>query len=317
MRERIHQLDYLKGIFILLMVTFHLALIEQVYPVLREAVYTFHMSAFLIISGYLANIEKDSKTFGHSMLRLIVPYVFFEAIYILMLFFLGKAMHTSNSVNNLTIFSFADRIAEHPSGPYWYIHTLVICTVIYYLVYRVFKLKEMTALILMGFALYGLTILIAGFSWDNATYFLIGVYILRSGKSFMEMIAPSSLAILPLCILFASSDNFHRGSLAGIAITIFVISFLLFIYNYCSERVKKFFYYLGKNSLAIVVFSPMFTVLTKIAAPYFYFDPTAMCFVLFALSFVVTCSLFSAWLCDKTHISKIVFCKDYFYVPFN
>ena len=62
--ERIHQLDYLKGIFIVLMVLFHLALIEETYPVLREAVYTFHMSAFLIISGYLANVDKEPRPFG-------------------------------------------------------------------------------------------------------------------------------------------------------------------------------------------------------------------------------------------------------------
>ena len=316
MKERILQLDYLKGIFILLMVTFHLALIEQAYPMLREAVYTFHMSAFLIISGYLANIEKDRKTFGRGMLRLIVPYVIFEAIYILMLFFLGKAMHTSNSIDNLTVLSFVDRIAEHPTGPYWYIHTLVICTIVYYFVYYVFKLKGMTALILTGFTLYGLTLVVAGFNWSNVIYFLIGVYILRCGKSFMEMITPSLLAFLPLCILFASSDNYHRGSLAGVAITILVISLLLALFNYCPDNAKRFFYYLGKNSLAIVVFSPIFTVVTKMAAPYFSFDPTVISFVIFALSFVVTCCLFSAWMCDKIGISKYIFCKDNFYVSF-
>ena len=36
MRERLHQLDYLKGIFILLMVTFHLAPIYENYPVTKE-----------------------------------------------------------------------------------------------------------------------------------------------------------------------------------------------------------------------------------------------------------------------------------------
>ena len=316
MKERILQLDYLKGVFILLMVIFHLSLIEQTYPLLREAVYTFHMSAFLIISGYLANVEKDIRTFGHSMLRLIIPYFIFEAIYILMLFFLGKTMHTTNSIENLTILSFMDRIAEHPTGPYWYIHTLIICTIVYFIVYKVFKLKKITGLILTGFILYGLTLVIAGFSWANVIYFLIGIYLLRCGKSFMEMISPSLLAVLPLCILFSSSDNFNRGSLAGIAITILVISFLLYVYTYCPNRMKRFLFYLGKNSLAIVVFSPIFTVATKLAVPYFSFDQTAICFVTSALCFVVACCLFSAWLCDKIHISKLVFFKDNFYIEY-
>lgn len=284
---------------------------------LREAIYTFHMSAFLIISGYLANVEKDGKTFSKGLLRLIVPYVVFEAAYILMLFFLGKTMHTSNSIDSLTILSFVDRIAEYPIGPYWYIHTLIFCYIVYYLIYRVLKQKQMTALVLTGLALYGLSLIISGLSWANIIYFLIGVFIFRSGKAFMEVISPSAFAILPLCLLFASSDNFHRGSLAGIAITVLVISLLLFAYKYCFNNIRRFLSYLGKNSLAIVVFSPIFTVATKIVEPYFRFDSTAICFAVFALSFVVACCLASAWLCDKLHISKYLFCKDKFYIAYN
>ena len=138
METRIIQLDYLKGFFIILMVIFHLSLIDQAYPELRKAVYTFHMSAFLIISGYLANVNKDGKKLGRGMLRLIVPYVFFESIYILMLYIVGggKSIHTTNTIDNLSVLSFLDRILEYPIGPYWYIHTLVICTVVYWIVYR-------------------------------------------------------------------------------------------------------------------------------------------------------------------------------------
>ncbi len=317
MKERILQLDYLKGIFILLMVLFHLALIENTYPVLRAAVYTFHMSAFLIISGYLANIEKDWRAFGHGLLRLVIPYIVFEAFYVLMLYFLGKVMHTTNAIDHLTVWNFIDRIAEQPSGPYWYLHTLIICIFVYYLVFKILKLSNISGLILMGLILYGLSLVIYGLNWANVVYFLIGVYILRCGKSFMEMIPPSFFAILPLCVLFSSTDNYHNGSLAGIAITLLVISFLLFAYSYCPEKLRKLLLYLGKNSLAIVVFSPIFTVATKMATPFFSFDPSAICFAVFALGFVVICCLASAWLCDRLHISKYLFCKEKFYVELN
>ena len=97
MKERIHQLDYLKGIFILLMVTFHLVPVYENYPVLLAAVYTFHMAAFLIISGYLANIEKDITNFCQGMLRLAIPYVVFETIHLLLVYLLGNAMHSNTS----------------------------------------------------------------------------------------------------------------------------------------------------------------------------------------------------------------------------
>ena len=59
---------------------------------LREAVYTFHMSAFLIISGYLANVNKMPLDFGNGLLRLVVPYVLFESLYILMQYFMGGSV---------------------------------------------------------------------------------------------------------------------------------------------------------------------------------------------------------------------------------
>ena len=63
MEHRIKELDYLKSIFILLMIVFHLVYIGDKYPYIKQIVYTFHMSAFLIISGYLDNVQKDIRSF--------------------------------------------------------------------------------------------------------------------------------------------------------------------------------------------------------------------------------------------------------------
>ena len=141
-KTRIHQLDYLKGIFILLMVIFHLALVEETYPMLRNAVYTFHMSAFLIISGYLANVDKNPGKFGHDMMRLAVPYVIFESLYILVQYFIGGQLGAHNAISQLTASDFVLRLATQPTGPYWYIHTLIISTIIYWLIYKVFSVSS-------------------------------------------------------------------------------------------------------------------------------------------------------------------------------
>lgn len=63
MEHRIKELDYLKSILILLMVAFHLVYIGDKYPYIKQIVYTFHMPAFLIISGYLTNVQKDIRSF--------------------------------------------------------------------------------------------------------------------------------------------------------------------------------------------------------------------------------------------------------------
>ncbi len=317
MKERVIQLDYLKGIFILLMVTFHLALVEETYPLLREAVYTFHMSAFLIISGYLANVEKTPREFVYGLLRLLVPYVLFESLYILMQYFLGSSLGTHNAIAGLTPSDFVMRVATMPTGPYWYIHTLFLCTVVYWLIYRVLKLSGIGAMALMGLLLYGLSLLIEGLDWSNVIYFMIGVFILRSSRTFMQVITPSWLALLPLIVLLWFPENYDRGSLAGIAITVLVVSLLLALFPHCARVVTGMLAYIGRNSLAIVLFSPVFTLATKQVAPYFSFDASGVCFAVLALALIVSCCLAGAWVCDKLHLSPFIFFKKRFYIPFT
>lgn len=316
-QERIHQLDYLKGIFILLMVLFHLALVEETYPVLREAVYTFHMSAFLVISGYLANVDKRPRTFAKGLLSIAIPYLLFESLYILMQYYLGNSLGAHNAIERLTVTDFVIRILTLPTGPYWYLHTLVICIAVYWLVYRVLHLQGISGLALSGVVLYGMSLFIEALDWSNVIYFLLGLFIMRSGYSILKVITPSFIALLPLVVLFSSRENFHSGSLAGVAITVLVISLLLAIYPYCGKVVRSGLCYIGRNSLAIVVFSPIFTIVTKKVAPYFSFDPTAITFALVSLALIVACCLLCAYLSDKLRISRFVFLKDYFYRPYT
>ena len=60
--KRIEELDFLKSIFILLMVAFHLLYFADHYPLLKQWVYTFHMPGFLLISGYLMPVNNVSST---------------------------------------------------------------------------------------------------------------------------------------------------------------------------------------------------------------------------------------------------------------
>ena len=84
MEHRIKELDYLKSILILLMVAFHLVYIGDKYPYIKQIVYTFHMPAFLIISGYLTNVQKDIKSFMRKLLWIFIPYLCLETGYVLM-----------------------------------------------------------------------------------------------------------------------------------------------------------------------------------------------------------------------------------------
>lgn len=94
--ERIEELDYFKSIFILLMITFHLAYFGDGYPYLKKFVYTFHMPGFLIISGYLMNINKTVRNYGKTVLWLAIPYLVMETGYVLMASVLPIRDHIEN-----------------------------------------------------------------------------------------------------------------------------------------------------------------------------------------------------------------------------
>ncbi len=312
MKKRYLYLDYLKGLMILLMVLFHIKYFTNDYPLLYKAVYTFHMSIFLVISGFLVNIDKSLKEFARSSLRIVVPYIFFELLYIILLTFLGNIMHANNTIENLSYSVIFEKLVVHPIGTYWYLHTLFICMVIYYLVFKLVKIEGISALLMTGVVLYLITFYV-GIGWASIVFFLIGVYIARFSGDFINSIPPSLLAVIPLCILFSSSDNYNSGSLAGISISVLMISCLLFIYDHLNSKIKSFLSYVGKNSLAIVVFSPIFTILTKFFIPFFDFDSSKICFALFATVFTVVGCLLSSVICDKLHISKFIFRKEIFY----
>ena len=73
MQKHIPQIDFLRCVFIVLMVLFHLVYIGDSYPMAKQVVYTFHMPGFLLISGFLSNTDKQLKAFARQLLWLMVP----------------------------------------------------------------------------------------------------------------------------------------------------------------------------------------------------------------------------------------------------
>ena len=129
-QTRILELDYLKCVFILLMIVFHLVYIGNRYPVAKAFVYTFHMPGFLIISGYLLHVQKPVPQFLRYIQWIFVPYLLMESGYVVMASILPIREH----IQQLTFGLFLDKLFLHPLGPYWYLHTLMLCGIVTYVV---------------------------------------------------------------------------------------------------------------------------------------------------------------------------------------
>jgi hypothetical protein len=138
-------------------------------------------------------------------------------------------------------------------------------------------------------------------------YFVAGFILLQSGTKFLSFFKPSVLAIIPLVWLCCFPKNLDRATIAGIVINYLAISFCLTIYPHLSRKIKTMFLFLGRNTLVILLFSPIFTLFSKYFIPLFSWDPTRITFMIISVMFTLTGCVIMAWFFDRFHISKFFF----------
>lgn len=302
---RIEALDYLKCLFVLLMVAFHLAYFADGYPLLKQWVYTFHMPGFLLISGYLMRVDKTLHQFSRTLLWLAVPYLILESSYIT----LSAFMPVRDGIEQLTLSTFADKFFLHPLGPYWYLHTLILCGIGYFIVWKGRNYSTISRLILLGFYFAGLSF-VQLVAWDVSLYFFLGVVIRQSKLSFLQVFRPSWLAFIALLWLGCYPETFHKGSLGGLITVYLVISAALAVFPHLLPSIKRAALFLGRNSLALFLFSPIFTMVCKIFIPYLAFDSSRLLFLALSLPLCVLGALSVCKVLDALHLSPWVLGRE-------
>ena len=306
MEHRIKELDYLKSILILLMVAFHLVYIGDKYPYIKQIVYTFHMPAFLIISGYLTNVQKDIRSFMRKLLWIFIPYLCLETGYVLM----SHILPVRENVPEISSSILLHKIFIKPLGPYWYLHTLIICSLLYYLTFRYTRMKTISQAILLGLGLFAVSYWGGIMVLANAIYCLAGEIIKQSKLPFIRIFQPSLLALVPMILLCCFPDNLNRGTLAGITITYLAIIISLYAHSYLSKGIRQCSYFIGRNTLVIFLFSPLFTILCKMFLSFLFFEPTGILFMIISVAITVSGCIIIAWSLDKLRFSRFFFGQD-------
>lgn len=308
MVKRIDELDFLKCIFILLMITFHLAYIGDTYPYLKQVVYTFHIPAFFIISGYVMHIDKPFSVFLRSVLWLIVPYIIMESGYVIM----ASVLPIREHINNLTFDVFINKLFVKPIGPYWYLHSLVICSIVYYLSFLGFKKqRNITSRIVVSSIVLGfLSVYCELISLSSVFYFFIGVSVKQSSVDFLSFFKSSWMAVIGFVILTVNPNNLDRFTIGGVLITYLSICSLLAIYKVLPHFISSFFNYIGRHTLVLLLFSPLFTILVKPLAGILSFDSSGLLFISLALIVTVCGCLLIGALTDYLGISRFIFGKE-------
>ena len=300
--SRIDALDFLKCIFVLLMVAFHLAYFADAHPLLKQWVYTFHMPGFLLISGYLMRVDRPLRQFSRSLLWLAVPYLVLESSYIVASAFLP----VRDGIAQLSLSVFIEKFFLHPLGPYWYLHTLILCGVAYYAVWLFRQYNLLTRFLWLAFAL-GVLAALQLVAWDVSLYFFLGVVIRQSRLTFSDVFRPSLWAFVGLAILGFFPATFHKGTIGGVFTVYLVIAASLDLLPHLPTWLRRSTLFLGRNSLALFLFSPIFTMGCKVFIPYLGFDSSRCLFLLISLPLCVIGALVVCRLLDALHLSPFLF----------
>lgn len=159
-KERIVEIDMAKGILILLVVVFHLGFFNTHYPYVGQIRQAITMPGFMLISGYLFSVNKEPRRFMKGLYGIVVPYCVFEIVYLLGVGALGDFLDASNTFDGGAL-ALLGKVAFSPSGTYWYLHSLAICMIVYYIVNR-YVVKGLSSILISAVILYALSIGITG-----------------------------------------------------------------------------------------------------------------------------------------------------------
>lgn len=305
MQQRIDKLDFLKGIFIILMITFHLTYFEDLHPYAKQVVYTFHMPGFLIISGYLMNINKQGKDIIKTLVGYAIPYVIMESGYILM----ASTLPIREHIDVLTLEVFIEKLTIHPLGPYWYLHTLLICGIAYVAIFRYAPMKNISRIIFLGIIFHIFSNVLGVMSFACSLYFLAGIVLRQSKLSFTDVFQQSLVAIVAFALLAMHPHNLLMGESGGVLMVYLVIVAIFSIHSYIGKRTQSLFSFLGKNTMPLFLFSPIFTFLCKPLVPIFQFDSTGLIYLFVSLVICVIGCLSIEWVMNKSGLSQYFYFK--------
>ncbi len=304
-RKRMDDIDIMKCIFIVLMVIFHLVYIGDSYPYVKKVVYTFHMTGFLLFSGYLMNIRKSWKDFAKTIVWYAIPYLIMECGYILMASMLPIREH----IDKLTPVVFLDKLLLHPLGPYWYLQTLILCGLTYFTIFRIPKLSLHSRLISFGLILCVYAQWLHIISRRAGFYFVGGAIMKQAPLPFNKLFKPSPVALLAFALLILSPINLSPIQVGGIFIVYSVICIGMLLTKHLKGKTRAVLLFIGRNTLPVFLFSPIFTLLSKHLLPLVSFDSFGILFILASLPVCLLGSFAIGWVMDSIHLSPLFFGK--------
>lgn len=318
MKQRNTDIDWIRAILIILMILIHIVSFGNAYPQLKAGILSFMMPTFLIITGYLVNIEKSPKEMGRYLMCLALPYVIMVTGFSVLSYF----MPVRDGITELSLSQICEKIFVTSIGPYWFIQTMIICGILYYVSFkgaiwgtlRQGKTTMSTTTSLFIFAT--LLLLLSktpALSPSAATYYFIGAVLRQCHIGFDRIFRPSPVALLLWINLLGLEEWYDWGTLAIVFSCWCCISSLMWIHslinhlqdNACVRKTEATLLYMGRNTLPIYLFHPIFTMVAKFYHPLFSWDRSEIIFALVTIFIAIAGSIGIAKMMEKTRLAYL------------
>ena len=261
------------------------------------------MPSFLVVTGFLVNINKPLKTYALYLSKIALAYVVMVSGYAALSLFLP----VRDGLTQPTWQAFAHVLFIKSIGPYWFLHLMVVCGVLYYASFRVVP-KISTAAKLSIFATF--IILTALFTpllnIRFAAYYFVGVVIRHLVKDFSKVYTSSLWPIIPF-LLLVGMPKFQDWATISILVSVFCFfCFAAKLHTYLGNKAQAVAHYIGRNTFPIYIFHPIFTMLAKFILPAFAFEPTGLLHAAVSVVMGVIGSIYLARALDYTRTSYLL-----------
>lgn len=299
--KKITEIDFVRCVLMCIVILVHIVSLGEMYPSAKTAAFTFFMPSFLIITGYLVNIDKNLRQFSVYILRIALPYIIMVTAFSLA----SLVMPVRDGLSELSVSALAERVFVTSIGPYWFLYDMIVCGVAYYAVFSLAprSLGLASRLSLFACLLYVEAWFIPLLTFGDASLYFIGVALRQMGVGFVRAFRPSFFSILPFSVLIVQRDLWNKW--LCLLLPFFAISFLVWCHDVFPSRIRNLINYLGHNTLPIYIFHPIFTMLSKFYLPFFAFDSTGILHAMATVFLSFLGSILIAKALDKTGISRI------------
>ncbi len=296
------EIDFMRAILITLVILVHIVHFGDMYPGVKYGILSFMMPAFLFITGYLVNINKPLKQFAVYILQILLPYAIMSFGYMAVSLYLpvrdGIATFDSATVSRV--------IFVTSIGPYWFLRVMIVCGIIYYAAFHAFARLSNAARYCI-FA--GLLILLAELTplldIKSAAYYFLGAGVRIFIGDFSKAYVRSLWAVIPFTLLIIDRDFWNWGTISVLVCVVCFVSFTSKLSEYVGGKAQATIGYIGRNTLPIYIFHPIFTMAAKYLVPLFAFDPTGILHAVTTVAASLIGCICLGKLLDLTHVSYI------------